>query len=314
MLENGANVNAADKLGRRPVHYAALDNVAYRSVEVLAAVMDARDLDARTVDGDTAMHFAASAGNVDTLRALAECGAAPAPRNNRWETPLDVAKQNSFGTCAQLLERRIEAISPPVRQARELQIKPLQPLVKFAQLEEQKVQAQTPPPSAVMGPGSGRDGAAQMRGQRNLDRTNSVKRQQWLDEAEQKRLEVQLRFAQAEQKRRQSPPKAGVKFLRMNSVKPGNFGVPADVSAAGSALRSPGISASPLLLAATAGAARKEQTGAALSPGWAAIHEEVVEKKSAGGKFKKMVGGFKLRLSGGSWRRKSGSSKAADGQ
>lgn len=292
------------------MHYAALDNVAYRSVEVLAAVMDARDLDARTVDGDTAMHFAASAGNVDTLRALAECGAAPAPRNNRWETPLDVAKQNGFGTCAQLLERRIEAISPPVRQARELQIKPLQPLVKFAQLEEQKAQAQTPPPSAGMEPGSGRDGVAQMRGQRNLDRTNSVKRQQRLDEAEQKRLEVQLRFAQAEQKRRQSPPKAGVKFLRMNSVKPGNLDVPADGSAAGSALRSPGISASPL----TAGAARKEQTGAALSPGWAAIHEEVVEKKSAGGKFKKMVGGFKLRMSGGSWRRKSGSSKAADGQ
>ena len=96
LLEHGADPNAADKLGRRPVHYAALDNDACRSLERLAAAMEARDLDARTADGDTAMHFAASAGNVDTLRALAECGAAPAPHNNRWETPLDLARLGSF--------------------------------------------------------------------------------------------------------------------------------------------------------------------------------------------------------------------------
>ena len=286
--------------------------------------MEARDLDARTADGDTAMHFAASAGNVDTLRALAECGAAPAPHNNRWETPLDLARLGSFNACAELLVRRVEAVSPKnTRSERVLQNRPLQSLLTMATAADHTHANATPPPSSAHGVAvrgaSGGNGSSGRQGGRNLDRTASVKRQHLLDDeaAEQRRLEEQLRMAEAEHRRRQSPQKAGVKFVRQNSVKPG-FDVLGGAAMMPSLplpqqqqqlLRPPGASVSPMLrAAATNGARQQQQPQAAASPGWNAIREVVAEKKGVGSKLKSMVGSFKLRVSGKkAWRRGSGS-------
>ncbi|GAB3252746.1 ankyrin repeat domain-containing protein [Chitinimonas naiadis] len=69
------------------LHRAVLDGE-YALLPVLLRVC--RDLDARTPDGDTALHLAARVGSKISYRLLLQAGANPELRNAHGETPDDI--------------------------------------------------------------------------------------------------------------------------------------------------------------------------------------------------------------------------------
>jgi uncharacterized protein len=88
-------MNAApDRMGRTPLHYAALDDAA----ESVRALIDAgADVDARDQAGNTPLHFAAQEGSLAVGRILLEAGAAVDPKDQHGNTPLWRAVFNSRG-------------------------------------------------------------------------------------------------------------------------------------------------------------------------------------------------------------------------
>lgn len=85
---------AADRLGRTPLHYAAMEDAAD---SVRALIEAGADVDAPDQAGNTPLHFAAQEGALVVGRTLLEGGAAVDPKDQHGNTPLWRAVLNSRG-------------------------------------------------------------------------------------------------------------------------------------------------------------------------------------------------------------------------
>jgi len=92
MLENGADIEAENVQGQRPIHYA----VYMRLVEMVELLIQhGANVDAADVDGNTPLHYAARYG-LDIVLLLVQHGAKVNVQNNKGETPLHDAVKYSY--------------------------------------------------------------------------------------------------------------------------------------------------------------------------------------------------------------------------
>jgi len=87
LLAKGADINAIDKYGKTPLHYA-------QNAGVVKALV-AKDADVKVVDifGNTPLHYAAEKGCIDVVNALLSAGAKINAVNRHRRTPLHLAAQ-----------------------------------------------------------------------------------------------------------------------------------------------------------------------------------------------------------------------------
>ena len=85
LLNAGANVNAQDSSDRTPVHWAARQN----RKEIVKLLMNAKD-----PNGWTPLHWAAHYGKKAMVQLLLNHGARIDARDNKGQTPLDIAIEN----------------------------------------------------------------------------------------------------------------------------------------------------------------------------------------------------------------------------
>jgi ankyrin repeat protein len=93
-------LNARDKLGRTPLHYAATAN---RGEAVTALAKAGADLSAATGKLRTPLHAAAYVGAESAVAALLAAGASHAARDDAGDTPLHDAASKGFSQCVELL-------------------------------------------------------------------------------------------------------------------------------------------------------------------------------------------------------------------
>ncbi len=100
LLENGADVNAADKDGWTLLHIISINDrlaagqpeAGKYSIDLVRLLLElGADIQARTECGNTPLHYACTHGMVDVTRLLLESGADPEAENHFGVTPLDLA-------------------------------------------------------------------------------------------------------------------------------------------------------------------------------------------------------------------------------
>ena len=90
LLEDGADVDAADNFGMTPLHGAAMIG----DVDVARVLLDkGADVNRQTLAGYTALHIAASSGKTEFVQFLLDKGADRNLRDNRNLTPAEAAAQ-----------------------------------------------------------------------------------------------------------------------------------------------------------------------------------------------------------------------------
>ena len=99
----GADVNAKDKFGSTPLHYAALIGQA-RTVELL--ISKGADVNAKDDYDWTPLHRAALNGETETVELLILNGSDVNAKNNNGWTPLDYAGENGRNKIAELLRKQ----------------------------------------------------------------------------------------------------------------------------------------------------------------------------------------------------------------
>ncbi len=102
LLEAGADVNAAGKAGRTPLHRAA----SMRRLELARLLLEqGAEVNAVTWGGRTPLHWAAENGHLELAVLLLEAGADVNAADNMGLTPLSVAKQHGHTAVADLFRR-----------------------------------------------------------------------------------------------------------------------------------------------------------------------------------------------------------------
>jgi len=101
LLEHGADLNAKNKYGWTPLHYAALNG----RVDIVATLLEhGADPNVQDKFGRTPLHLAASEGRVDVVRLLLERGADPTVKDKDGDTPLDIARRRGHREVVSLIE------------------------------------------------------------------------------------------------------------------------------------------------------------------------------------------------------------------
>ncbi|CAK9201375.1 unnamed protein product [Sphagnum troendelagicum] len=105
LVEGGAKVQAPDKIGRTPLHWALVFGHE-DAARVLIINTPKRALDARDGFGCTALHYGAATGRTQVARILIERGAAINALDSNKRTPLHLAAQNVNPDMVELLTSR----------------------------------------------------------------------------------------------------------------------------------------------------------------------------------------------------------------
>ena len=101
LLEFGARLNTADSKGKTPIMY-ALDN-GKTQVAVDLAALPELDVNRADGQGNTALHYAAKAGDERSVGALIRAKANPKLKNIKSQTPLDLAPSRARRQFTKLL-------------------------------------------------------------------------------------------------------------------------------------------------------------------------------------------------------------------
>lgn len=94
LLKAGASILLRDKLGRSPMHFAAMCPIV-NAVNVIKMLCEVGSSPIeKDAAGQTPMHKAAAEGNASAIEALIEMGGNPSEPDNKGVTPLHVAADN----------------------------------------------------------------------------------------------------------------------------------------------------------------------------------------------------------------------------
>lgn len=106
LLQAGADVNAANKMGETPLSFAAA-RPCNREVFCCLISVEGICLDAVDSNGDTALIMAAKAGLLENVQALVAAGVNLRIQNKRGQTALSLAKSCRHTEVAQWLEEHL---------------------------------------------------------------------------------------------------------------------------------------------------------------------------------------------------------------
>ncbi len=122
LLERGANIEAADKAGWTPLHYAAQKGHS----EVVKVLLDAKaNIDAADKGGRTPLNYAAQWGHSEVVKILLEQGANKDAADNYGNTPLHDAAFNGRSEMVKALLEKGALVSDKIITA----IRPTSPLL-----------------------------------------------------------------------------------------------------------------------------------------------------------------------------------------
>jgi ankyrin repeat protein len=94
LLAKGADVQARDRSGRMPIHWAAIGG--HENCLRYLLEQDGVDVNSVSESGWTPLHGAASGNRVDIINVLLELGADPALEDKQGRTAADLAKANGY--------------------------------------------------------------------------------------------------------------------------------------------------------------------------------------------------------------------------
>lgn len=93
-----------DKNGMTQLHWSSI----HGEMKVARLIDHGADIHARTIGGETALHFAAMAGNLNAVRVLLDLGAEVSTKNNAGNTAHDLATHASHLQTAAVLQAAAE--------------------------------------------------------------------------------------------------------------------------------------------------------------------------------------------------------------
>mgnify|MGYP003611606442 CR=1 FL=1 len=101
LISRGADIDAKDRVGMTPLHVAVISG-GRQEVELL--LEKKADISSKTDAGQTALHLSASTGQPKLTKFLIERGANPKTKDNEGKTPLFYAIQNKHPQTASVLQ------------------------------------------------------------------------------------------------------------------------------------------------------------------------------------------------------------------
>ena len=115
--EDGIPVNVKDFFDWVPLHEAAGNTCRFHGPAIVEyLISEGGEVNAKTEDNDTPLHFAAAKGLLKNVELLLEHGANPLATNDDGETPLDVATKAEIKNILEVAQEkeRVRLGLPPV--------------------------------------------------------------------------------------------------------------------------------------------------------------------------------------------------------
>jgi hypothetical protein len=105
LVDRGADINAKDEDGETPLHWAAAND----HLDVVEFLLDrGADVNAKSGYGQTPLHWAATYSRLDIVKLLLDRGADVNAKNGDGKTPLDLARERGRWDIVNFLEKAVE--------------------------------------------------------------------------------------------------------------------------------------------------------------------------------------------------------------